>query len=94
MTFEWDEAKATSNIEKHGLSFEQARTIFAGPTVTRRSDREGEERWISFGLYEGVAVLAVVHTPRGHRTRLISARPANRSERGLYHEAIRQADER
>ena len=94
MTFGWDPSKAASNVAKHGLSFDQARTIFDGPTVTRESDRDGERRWLTFGLYEGLAVLAVAHTARGRKTRIISARPANRSERSLYHEAIRPADER
>ncbi len=92
MEFEWDEAKNRSNIAKHGLGFERAKTIFDGFCLIREDDREeyGERRDVAIGLLEGVAVIVVVHTEREDRRRLISARPANRRERKLYYETLRK----
>ena len=92
MEFEWDEEKNRINIAKHGIGFETARLIFDGPTVDRVDDRMdyGEERIISLGMIDDILVLVIVHTDRGGVTRIISARPAKRSERSLYEEAIRK----
>jgi hypothetical protein len=92
MDFEWDEAKNRSNIAKHGLGFERAKTIFEGFCLIREDDREhyGERRDVAIGLLEGVAVIVVVYTEREERIRLISARPANRRERKLYYEALQE----
>ncbi|MCY4586707.1 MAG: BrnT family toxin [Bryobacterales bacterium] len=91
MKFEWDEAKNQGNIRKHGVSFEIAKRIFEGPVLTWLDNRMdyGEDRCISVGLVEHTALIVVVHTDRGGRTRLISARPASRTERQAYHERIR-----
>ena len=96
MLFEWDEGKNRSNIAKHGISFERAKTIFDGPCLTLVDDRKdyGEEREISLGLMEGIAVIVVVHTERAARTRIISARKANGREKRLYHETIRKGTDR
>ena len=93
MRFEWDETKNRANIDKHGISFAQARTIFDGYTVSRIDDRGdcGEVREISLGLMQGVAVIVVVHTDRDGVTRIISARQANKYERKRYEEEIRKA---
>lgn len=93
MEFEWDEAKNESNRRKHGLSFDEAKLIFGGPLLTRVDDREayGEVREVSVGAIGEAVVLAVIHTDRDGRTRLISARHATRKERRLYHEHIGQA---
>lgn len=92
MKFEWDEDKNQANIAKHGLRFEDAQRIFDGFTVDAVDDRidYGEERIISLGLLDGIAVLAVIHTDRNDVYRIISARPANRKERKCYDEAIRK----
>jgi len=92
MEFEWDDDKNRINIAKHGIGFETARLIFDGPTVDRLDDRKdyGEERIISVGMVKDVLILVVVHTNRDGITRLISARPAKRSERSWYEKAIRQ----
>lgn len=92
MEFEWDENKNRNNIAKHGIGFERAARIFDGPTVDNTDDREiyGEKRTISIGMIEGISVLVVIHTDREGITRIISARPAGRSERTLYEEAIRK----
>ena len=92
MEFEWDETKNRANIRKHGVSFMTASRIFEKLVLTRRDDRKryGEDRYISVGEVDGVAVIVVAHTDRGDRTRLISARPASRKERQAWHEHIRR----
>ena len=89
--FEWDDAKSTVNVAKHGVSFQLARRIFDGPVLTVRDDREdyGEVREISIGSIDNIAVLTVVHTYRQGKVRIISARPASERERRRYEEAIR-----
>ncbi len=88
MECEWDEAKNQTNIRKHGVGFETAKRIFEGPVATspdRRRDY-GEARNISIGRLEHGALIVVAHTERRGRIRLISARPASRTERKAYHE--------
>jgi uncharacterized protein len=72
MDYEWDEAKNRKNLAKHGLSFEDAEQVFAGPCVTFEDDRfaYGEERLITLGLLAGLVVIA--HAPRDDGTRIIS----------------------
>ena len=93
MNFEWDEAKERQNIEKHGVSFEDAKRIFGGFTVDAVDDRfeYGEERIISIGMIDGILILVVVHTDRDGACRIISARQAKRKERKRYDEEIRKA---
>ena len=88
--FEWDEAKNRANIAKHGVSFELARLIFDGRVVTWVDRRRayGEVREISVGFVDGLLLLAVVHTTRSGKIRIISARPAKRKERKLHDEQI------
>jgi len=90
--FEWDDEKNAANIAKHGVSFATASRIFDGPIVTAIDDRRdyGEVRWNSIGMVDGVLVLVVTHTDRQGRIRIISARPAKRTERRRYDEALRQ----
>lgn len=85
--FEWDEAKNLANIRKHGIRFALAKRIFEGPVLSRLDQRRqyGEERYLSIGEVEQ-ALIVVAHTRREGRTRLISARPASRRERQVYHE--------
>ncbi|MFE3839514.1 BrnT family toxin [Pseudogemmobacter sonorensis] len=93
MKFEWDEDKHRANIEKHGVSFEDASKIFEGFTLDAIDDRfpYGEERIISLGRLGEVVVLVVVHTERDGVCRIISARQANRKERKRYDETIQKA---
>ena len=88
MEFEWNEAKNQTNIRKHGIGFDTARRIFEGPVATSPDLRRdyGEERHISIGQVEPGALIVVAHTERHGRIRLISARPASRKERRVYHE--------
>jgi uncharacterized protein len=85
MEFEWDRAKSEANLEKHGISFEDAQEMFDGPVLTEADAREyGEVREVSFGQLGAAVVLAVVHTNRGSVTRMISARKASKQERERY----------
>lgn len=90
MKFEWDEAKNASNIEKHGVRFEDAQAIFDGPVLTFEDTRHdyGEPRLNSIGSAGGVVILTVTHTDRQGVTRIISARPASRTERKRYDEEV------
>lgn len=92
MKFEWDENKNRSNLEKHGISFEEASLIFEGTVLTRIDDRReyGEAREISIGEIAEEVVIVVVHTKRNKKTRIISARKANRKERGRYYGHIQR----
>ncbi|MGQ3357287.1 MAG: BrnT family toxin [Phreatobacter sp.] len=82
MEFEWDENKRLANIEKHGIDFRIAISVFFVPAALRRSDRD-EERWITIGPLRH-RLVAVVWTPRGEAKRIISARPARPDEREDY----------
>ncbi|MDH3460427.1 MAG: BrnT family toxin [Burkholderiaceae bacterium] len=87
MEFEFDSAKARSNLRKHGVSFahaEQAlRDVWA--VTIEDPDAEGEQRFITLGTDALGRVLVVVHTQRDKRTRVISARKASRGESEQYH---------
>lgn len=87
LLFEWDAAKARSNLTKHHVSFEEATTIFGDPrAITIESGVfKGEKRFVTIGRSAtGVIVIVVVHTDRNDRIRIISARPASRVERRQY----------
>jgi uncharacterized protein len=80
LDFEWDDAKAQSNFEKHGIPFRAAYVMFDGrPLTTVRSDRGSEARFRSIAMIEGVA-LAVIWTQRGEVIRVISLRRARTNE--------------
>ena len=85
--FEWDEEKAQSNLKKHGVSFEEAATIFNDPKIATISDpdhSEDEERYVSIGRSVIMRLLSVIHTFRKERIRLISARKATKAEKKNY----------
>lgn len=85
--FEWDEDKAKSNIRKHGVTFEEAAEVFFDPFYQRGdASMDDEQRDFIIGYSLSQRLLLVVYTERGERTRIISARPATRSERKLYEE--------
>jgi uncharacterized DUF497 family protein len=91
MDFEWDPAKAASNLAKHKVSFHEAATVFGDPAAITFSDpdqSEDEDRFLTFGHSVGghLVLVVVSHTDRGDRTRIISARRAIRKERKLYEE--------
>jgi uncharacterized DUF497 family protein len=84
--FEWDERKRKSNLDKHGIDFEDAIAIFEGETLESRSDEQDEARWKAIGKLEGTEIV-VVYTLRSRLRRIISARRAGRDERRAYREA-------
>lgn len=86
LEFEWDDAKNASNVEKHGINFEDVIAIWEGPVLVGFSHRDGEDRWIAIGMVDGVEI-AVIYTERGTVRRLISARRARTNERRAYHQA-------
>ena len=91
LEFEWDSAKAASNLSKHGVAFEEAVTVFDDPLSTTVIDPDHsltEERLVIFGRSSGGRILAVMHTERGARIRIISAREATRAERDAYEEKV------
>ena len=97
LDFEWDQAKAASNLVKHGVRFEQAATVLLDPlalTVFDEAHSDYEERWFTLGLSSEGRLLAVVHTysatgPNSARVRMISAREATRAERRQYEDEPR-----
>jgi len=92
MDFEWDDEKDQANLRKHGISFQEAATIFDGPVLTNEDDDlHGEVRELSYGLLGGLVVICVVHTTRGSKTRIISARKANSNERKNFDAYLRKA---
>ena len=89
MLFEWDEDKARSNLRKHGVSFDEAQTVFTDEfsiTISDPEHSDEEERLLILGLSHKKRLLVVIYTERGKRIRLISARIANRKERKKYEE--------
>jgi uncharacterized DUF497 family protein len=88
--FEWDADKARANIEKHGVTFEEAASVFADPLSLTITDPDhsspDEERLITLGLAINQRLLVVVHCDREDRVRVISARRATRNERNDYEE--------
>jgi len=89
LVFEWDTKKARSNLAKHGISFDEASTAFGDPLSIAIGDplhSEREDRYVLIGCSFANTLLVVVHTERGGRIRIISARPATRRERLRYEE--------
>ncbi len=89
LRFEWDPIKAAANRRKHGVSFEEAVTVFGDPfalTVHDPDDSETEDRLVTLGRSIADRLLVVVHTDRGDVIRIISARKATRRERRQYEE--------
>lgn len=87
MEFEWDPEKAIRNLAKHGVSFQEAATVFGDPLAMTYADpdhSDDEDRFLTFGYSSAGRVLVVSHTDRDDRTRIISARAATRKERKQY----------
>jgi len=89
MRFQWDPTKARKNLDKHGVSFDEAASVFHDPLAATGADpdhSEGEERMVTFGLSSAGQLLVVAHTERGDAIRIISARVATQHERRIYEE--------
>jgi uncharacterized protein len=94
--FDWDDAKAVANEAKHGVTFMQAMTVLSDALAVTLYDADhsqDEERWISLGQTSEGSLLVVVHTfvetgPSSALVRIISARPATKSERKQYEQGL------
>ena len=89
MRFEWDLKKAAANVRKHGITFQEAATVFGDPLAITFDDpdhSEDEERHLTFGLSLQGRLMVVSHTERRDRTRIINARLIDREERVIYEE--------
>ena len=89
LRFEWDPIKATTNAQKHDVSFEEARSVFADERAKLIDDpdhSEDEDRFILLGLSSSLRVLVVCHCYReeGNVIRIISARKATAKEAKFY----------
>ncbi len=87
--FDWDPAKATSNLRKHGVSFEEAQSVFYDEFAIQFCDDShvsDEERFLMLGMSSGAHLLLVCHCERdsGGVIRIISARKATKSESSSY----------
>ena len=84
MLFEWDTEKAKQNLLKHGVSFEEAVTVFYDPLSATFDDPDhsvDEDRFITVGLSSRNRLIVVAHAERGKNLRIISARVATAHER-------------
>ena len=89
MRFAWDEKKAATNLVKHGVSFEEAVTVFGDPlsdTFPDPDHSDNEQRFIIIGSSESGKILVVAHTDDEETVRIISAREATYGERKSYEE--------
>lgn len=88
-TFEWDQVKAESNVRKHGVTFDEASTVFGDPLNLLMADPDhsrDEERYVLLAMSNRRRLLVVAFAERPPQTRLISARRATRQERRRYEE--------
>lgn len=89
MEFEWNPGKAKINFEKHGVSFQEASTVFNDPLSITFPDPDhsiGENRYVIIGVSRFGQLLVISHTDRGEKVRIISARKTTRQERRFYEE--------
>jgi uncharacterized DUF497 family protein len=89
LRFEWDDAKNAANKKKHGVSFEEARSVFYDERALLKEDPDdshGEDRFVLLGLSGTLRTLVVCHCYRRRDSviRIISARRADRTERAAY----------
>jgi len=89
ITFDWDPKKASANLRKHGVGFDEASTVFGDTLSVAIPDPDHalhEERFVIVGTSASQRLLVVVHTVIGERIRLISARKATKHEKNVYQE--------
>lgn len=87
MQFEWNQEKAARNLAKHGVSFDEASTVFRDPlagTIPDPRQSVEEQRFVTIGHSADGSLIVVVHVERDRRTRIINARRAGRRERKKY----------
>ena len=89
MGFEWDARKAAANLRKHGVSFEEASSVFFDSISVTGGDPDhsfDEHRFVTFGVSSLGQRLVVVHVDDDEAIRIISARKATRAEKHFYEE--------
>ena len=94
LEFEWDPAKAEENSRKHGVTFEEAASVFGDPLARIFDDPDhssDEPREIIVGYSDRQRLLLVAFTERAPRVRIISARPATRHERQSHEQSVKKA---
>ena len=87
MRFEWNASKAAANLRKHGVSFDEAASVFFDPLAATGDDPDHsleERRFVTFGMSSAGRLLVVAHADRDDAIRIITARTATRAERNLY----------
>ncbi|HEB27170.1 MAG TPA: BrnT family toxin [Porticoccus sp.] len=89
INFSWDQAKAKSNLKKHGVSFEEAQSVFYDDLAVQFYDEDSsdEERFLLLGMSNESRIIMVVHCERGddgEELRIISARKATKNEQQYY----------
>jgi uncharacterized DUF497 family protein len=85
-SFEWDEAKRQSNIQKHGIDFEDAVLALEEPHLEIRTERNGEVRTLAI-CPASTKVITVIYMMRDEKCRIISARAARKNEQRAYHDS-------
>ena len=89
LEFEWNPAKAELNLKEHGISFDEATTVFRDTlsiTISDPDHSDSEDRFIDIGMSHRMQLLVVSYTERKDKIRIISARRATRAERKNYEE--------
>ena len=89
LEFEWDPRKAELNLKEHGVSFDEATTVFRDTlslTIADPDHSDTEDRFVDIGMSHRGQLLVVSYTERKDRIRIISARPPTRAERKSYEE--------
>jgi uncharacterized DUF497 family protein len=92
MEFEWDAKKAKYNLRKHGVSFEEASSVFSDLFAAYYYDPDhsaNENRFLMIGTSSQGQLLHIAFADRGHRIRIISARRPTKREKKLYEEENR-----
>lgn len=90
LLFGWDNRKAQSNNRKHGITFEEASTVFGDPlsiTIPDSGHSIGEDRFVTIGISINDKLIVVIHTDRDDIIRITSTRRATRHEREQYEQA-------
>ena len=89
MRFEWNAQKAAANLRRHGVSFDEASSVFFDPLSATGDDPDhslDERRFVTFGMSSSGRLLVVAHAEHDDAIRIITARLATRAERKLYEE--------
>ena len=87
LEFEWDSKKAASNLRKHGVSFEEAASVFSDVLAAVYEDPDHsirERRYLTMGTSDRGRLLHIAYADRGERIRIIQARRVTKTERDLY----------